>query len=205
MDKWFAKLKNELSKPLPGPAAQQMMSPSMRRPPETNLPSLKASVMILLYIRQQEAYTVFIKRAEYDGVHSGQISFPGGMYEPCDDSLLTTAIRETEEEIGISRNEITPIGMLTCLHVPVTNVNILPVVAILTGQPGFNHDPHEVAFVIEARINDIINPLNKKKKMIRIGDFEIEAPYFDINGHHIWGATAMMLSEFLEVLNKTKL
>ncbi len=205
MDQWFTILRNELQKPLPGIAAQILMSPSLRRSNQIGLPAGKAGVMILLYKRHEDAYMVFIKRAEYDGVHSGQISFPGGMHEPGDDSLLTTAIRETEEEVGISRNDITTIGTLTCLHVPVSNVNILPVVAIFTGQPIFNPDSNEVAFVIEARINDIINPANKKRKTIRIGDFEIEAPYYDINGHHIWGATAMMLSEFLEVLNRAGL
>lgn len=205
MDQWFSILKNELQKPLPGNDAQLLMSPSLRRPNQSGIPAGKAGVMILLYKRLEDVYMVFIRRAEYDGVHSGQISFPGGMHEPGDDSLLTTAIRETEEEIGISWNDMITIGTLTCLHVPVSNVNILPVVAILTGQPVFNPDANEVAFVIEARIKDIINPVNRKRKMIRIGDFEIEAPYFDINGHHIWGATAMMLSEFLEVLNRAGL
>lgn len=205
MDQWFTILKNELQKPLPGSAAQLLMATSLRRPNQIGLPAGKAGVVILLYKQLEEVYVIFIKRAEYDGVHSGQISFPGGMHEPGDDSLLTTAIRETEEEIGISRNDITTIGTLTCLHVPVSNVYIMPVVAILTGQPAFHPDANEVAFVIEARISDIINPTNRKRKMIRIGDFEIEAPYFDVSGQHIWGATAMMLSEFLEVLNRAGL
>ncbi|MBN2482442.1 MAG: CoA pyrophosphatase [Bacteroidales bacterium] len=152
-------------------------------------------------MRHQEVHTVFIRRTEYDGVHSGQISFPGGMHEPCDDSLISTALRETEEEIGISRDSITVIGTLTDLHVPVSNVDILPVVAVVAGQPLFIPDTDEVAFIIEARLTDLNNPSNKKRKMIHIGDFEIEAPYYDINGNHVWGATAMMLSEFLEIVN----
>ncbi|MBN1158910.1 MAG: CoA pyrophosphatase [Bacteroidales bacterium] len=179
------------------------MSPSFRRPAETVLPAGRASVAVLLYIRQQEICTIFIRRTEYDGVHSGQISFPGGMHEYCDDSLIITVLRECEEEIGISRNSLNIIGRLTELHVPISNVDILPVVAIVNGQPLFVPNPEEVEFIIEARLKDLANPLNIKRKMIRIGDFEIETPYYDINNHHIWGATAMILSEFLEVVKKT--
>lgn len=203
MYKWFSILKSELLKPLPGPEAQLRMSPSFRRPAETVLPAGRASVAVLLYIRQQEICTIFIRRTEYDGVHSGQISFPGGMHEYCDDSLIITVLRECEEEIGISRNSLNIIGRLTELHVPISNVDILPVVAIVNGQPLFVPNPEEVEFIIEARLKDLANPLNIKRKMIRIGDFEIETPYYDINNHHIWGATAMILSEFLEVVKKT--
>ena len=202
MDNWIASLKKELSKPLPGAAAQLEMSPSKLRLPETYTPAASGSVMILLYARKGEVYTLFIKRAEYDGVHSGQISFPGGMYETGDDSRRSTALRETEEETGVSQNDMSVIGELTSLHIPVSNVDVLPFVAVFDGQPLFTPDKNEVEFVIEARVDDLINPDNKKKKMIHIGDFEIEAPYFNVNGHHVWGATAMILSEFLEIVKR---
>ena len=160
--------------------------------------------MILLFRKQHTLHTVFIKRAEYPGVHSGQISFPGGMFEPGDPSLIETAMRETEEEIGISRNRIRVVGHLSVLHIAVSNVDVLPVVAVLAGPPEYTADHAEVEYIIEAKLEDLLDSHNIKREMITAGDFEIEAPYYDIDGHHIWGATAMMLSEFLEIMEKLR-
>jgi 8-oxo-dGTP pyrophosphatase MutT (NUDIX family) len=203
MERWFQKLKQEFNRPLPGPAAQVLMSPSSRRMPETALPPTKGSVMILLFPVHQECCTLFIKRAKYNGVHSGQISFPGGMHETIDDSRVATALRETEEEIGILRNSITVIGKLTSLHIPVSNVDVLPVVSLLKEKPECVPDPNEVEYVIEAKLSELLHPAAVKRETIRVGDHEFVAPYYDLRGHHIWGATAMMLSEFLEIVKRT--
>lgn len=204
MDTWFERLRQELSGPLPGPEAQLLMSPSVRRMPDNTGKVAKGSVMILLYPFQKEIYTLFIKRARYDGVHSGQISFPGGMHESGDDSPVATALRETEEEIGIPRDNLTVIGMLTPLHIPVSNVNVIPVVGVLENKPVCVPDPYEVDFVIDAKLKDLVHPNNQKRKKIRAADLDFEAPYYDLQGNHIWGATAMILSEFLEIVRRIR-
>ena len=202
MDTWFETLRQELTGPLPGTEAQLQMAPSPIRMPGKEIPPAKGSVMILLYPFRKEVCIVFIKRATYDGVHSGQISFPGGMHESGDESGFATALRETEEEIGIPRNSMTVIGKLTSLHIPVSNVDVLPVVSVMESKPCYVPDPNEVEFIIEARMTDLIHPATRKSKKLRVGDLDIEAPYYDVGGNHIWGATAMILSEFLEIVKK---
>jgi len=202
MDAWFEKLRRELTRPLPGPEAQLLMSPSARRMTgKGGLPE-KGSVMILLYSFQKKIHTLFIKRATYDGVHSGQISFPGGMHESGDGSPFDTALRETEEEIGIPRERMQVIGKLTQLHIPVSNVDVTPVVGVIEDKPVCVPDPNEVELVIHAKLEDLLRPANISSETIRVGDLDIEAPFYGLQEHHIWGATAMMLSEFLEVVKR---
>jgi len=166
-------------------------------------PLKKSGVLLLLYPCKEFIYTVFIKRTEYEGIHSGQISFPGGMFEKGDDSLAHTALRETMEETGMLFDEAIIIGKLTPLHIPVSNTEVFPYVAISDKRPAFAHDPAEVQYLIETRIDELLNPVNHKIKTMSIAGNEFEVPYFDIQNNHIWGATAMILSEFLEVVKNS--
>jgi 8-oxo-dGTP pyrophosphatase MutT (NUDIX family) len=200
---WCALLQAELSEPLPGIEIQQKMAPSIRRMAVNAEPGKKSSVMVLVYPFQGFLYTVFIKRSEYKGVHSGQISFPGGMSEATDHSLVFTALREVFEEIGIPASAISVIGQLTSLHIPVSNVNVYPFVGITQSRPVFIPDPAEVESPIETRLEDLINPANCKSKLMQINDQVIKVPYYDIQDNHIWGATAMILSEFLNVVKRS--
>jgi len=205
MKDWRALLKEELSRPLPGLEIQLKMAPSMRRMAKNAEPDKNGCVMVLVYPYQGFLYTVFIKRSEYEGVHSGQISFPGGMSEASDNSLVYTALRETCEEIGISASVISVIGQLTTLHIPVSNVNVYPIVGIIETRPDFIPNPAEVNFLIETRLKDLINPANLKTKLIQINEQMIKVPYYDIRDNHIWGATAMILSEFLCIVENAKI
>lgn len=202
---WIEKLEEELAKPLPGIEAQQRLSPPERRNAEYPLHNVKKSaVLILLYRINGELKTVFIKRAEYDGIHSGQVSLPGGVYENVDGNMQNTALRETQEETGLSPDNIRVIGTLTSLHIPVSNYLVYPFVGFCANEPEFHPDPVEVSYLIETSITELLKPENRKKKIMTIGDSAIEIPYFDIEGNHIWGATAMIISEFLEVIGKMK-
>jgi 8-oxo-dGTP pyrophosphatase MutT (NUDIX family) len=200
MDKnWVTILTEEFKKPLPGVEAQQRMSPLVKLPATTDLPLKKSGVLLLLYPHEEDVYTVFIKRTEYDGIHSGQISLPGGMFEKTDGALSNTALRETMEETGMLLKEAKIIGQLTCLHIPVSNIHVFPFVAVCNKRPDFIPDPIEVQYLIETRLDELFNPLNHKNMIMQITGSALTVPYFDIQGNPIWGATAMIVSEFLEV------
>lgn len=202
MTPWMLKLKEAFSEPLPGPDAQMLMSPSVRRSAASDGPRKKSAVLIVLYENLHKICTVFIKRTEYEGVHSGQISFPGGMHKPDDLSTTHTALRETMEETGIQIGAVTVIGALTPLHIPVSNTEVHPYVAICRQRPDFNHDPSEVQYLIESSLETLLDPGNRKSEGMLIAGEVVEIPYFLVQGHHIWGATAMILSEFLEIFKR---
>jgi 8-oxo-dGTP pyrophosphatase MutT (NUDIX family) len=200
---WIERLQAELAQPLPGLSAQMLMAPSLRRPGEANIPIRDSGVLLLLYPVQNIMCTVFMKRPEYGGPHSGQISFPGGKIESGDTTLVETALRESYEEIGVPPGSVRVLGVLTPLHITVSNFKVLPVVGFSAEKPNFTTDSGEVEYLIEARIDMLVDPGIVKKENLILGDQSLEAPYFDIHGQHIWGATAMILSEFLEVVRRS--
>ncbi|MBN1145556.1 MAG: CoA pyrophosphatase [Bacteroidales bacterium] len=202
MTNWISRLSEELQKPLPGVEAQLRMSPSLMRAPTGNTPFKKSGVLLLLFPCDDSICIVFIKRTEYEGVHSGQVSFPGGKYEENDLTLAHTALRETMEETGIPADEIKIIGYLTPLHIPVSNTDVFPYVGVSQNRPIFKYDPFEVEYLIEVRVEELMHPANQKHEIISMAGKDIEVPYFDIQNNHIWGATAMILSEFLEIAKK---
>ncbi|HLO58066.1 MAG TPA: CoA pyrophosphatase [Bacteroidales bacterium] len=200
--RWVERLKNELTRPLPGIEAQMRLSPPARNLIEPDRQTRESAVMIMLYPVGEEITTVFIKRTEYEGVHSGQVSLPGGMRKKSDVTLEQTALRETFEETGVSPELIQVIGHLTSLHIPVSGNLVFPFVGICENKPLFIPDPFEVKYLIEASLDELTNPSNRKSKVMSIAGYEIDIPYFDIQGDHIWGATAMIMSEFLEVVER---
>lgn len=201
-ENWVKRLKYELQQPLPGTEAQLKMSPLVSRPVATDKPLKKSAVLILLYPFDKQIFTVFIKRTEYQGVHSGQISLPGGIFKKSDIDLSNTALRETMEETGIPADQIEIIGKLTYLHIPVSNISVYPFVALFRNRPEFHPDSFEVQYLIETSLDEFFNPLNRKLKDMTFGTYGLEVPYYDIRDNHIWGATAMIMSEFLEVVKR---
>jgi 8-oxo-dGTP pyrophosphatase MutT (NUDIX family) len=195
-------LKKRLKKALPGEAAQLMMAPSYRHLFPANEKEGDAGVMILLYPVSGELTTVFMKRTEYPGVHSGQISFPGGRFEKEDIDLQTTALRETEEEFGINAKTIDVLGKLTPLLIPVSRMEVHPFVGYLPQQPMFLPNPEEVASLIEVKISDLLNASTIKTKPHSYKDFNGSIPYYEFEENHVWGATAMILAEFTEIIRE---
>ena len=159
-----------------------------------------SSVLILLYPHNNELYVVFMKRTMDNTPHSGQISFPGGRFEPGDNSLQDTALRETEEELGISASEIEILGHLTPLQIQVSNMEVTPFIGVSYKKPLFIPNPEEVDYLIEVKVKDLFNPGIIEEKVEYIRGNRIEMPYYNINDNHIWGATAMILSEFLDIM-----
>lgn len=164
----------------------------------------ESAVLILLYERDSKPYIVFTQRAVYKGVHSGQISFPGGRKDDTDTSFEYTALRETQEEIGVNSNDISIVGTLTHLYIPVSNYLVFPYVGILNTEPNFVKEEKEVDKILEIALDDLTNERNVVEKIIQIRDRNIQyrTPAYHINENDIWGATAMILCEFLEVLKR---
>jgi len=201
---FFENLKEELKKELPGEKAQIKMAPGVRNHFKPKEKSKKAGVLILLYQKNRELFISFIQRTEYNGPHSGQISFPGGKIEKSDRNIIETALRESNEEIGINPELVEIIGQLTPLHIPVSNFLVYPIVGIYKEKPDFKIDPNEVKSIIEVKISDLLDPKNCTSKEFRYGDLSFNAPIYNPDNLTIWGATAMMLSEFLEILIENK-
>lgn len=208
MNKFADILKKELVKKLPGTEIQWEMASSDRMirnfPRSPGHDARVAAVLILLYPQNGLVYTVFMQRHNYDGVHGGQISFPGGKKEDADKDIIHTAIREAEEETGIDPKGISVLGTLTPLFIPVSNMIVTPVVAWTDKKPEFNHQPEEVVFLINAELNRFLDPSIIKIKPFEISGEMINIKYFDYDGHVIWGATAMILNELLTIIKRRK-
>ncbi len=204
---FISSIKDELARPLPGIDAQMKMTPITRQREMFKAkhvsPPMESAVLILLFPYKKQLQIALIKRAAYDGVHSAQIAFPGGKHEENDDTLIVTALRETHEEIGINPSEISILGKLTKLYIPPSNFNVLPVIGFMKNKPHFIIDEKEVEEVLIVRLSELINPGTIQYKKIESRDkSQISVPCYFINSKIIWGATAMIISELLEVVRR---
>ena len=202
---FIEKIKNRFVNPLPGKAAQSKMAPKIAREFTPATDARIACVLALLYPKNNDWSIVLIERVTSnikDDRHSGQISFPGGQYEASDGLLVQAALREAEEEIGVFSKDISIIGQLSDMYIPVSNFLVHPFVGYMDYAPNFVPQPSEVKDILEVPI-----PVLQDPSTVQFTDYKIptgmtlkDVPYYSINGHIVWGATAMMLSEFLEVV-----
>lgn len=202
--RFTAEFTDLLKHKLPGEIAHSRLAPAHRQELlslRKNSPSPRlSSVLILMFREENVVKLVFTKRVEYDGIHSGQVSFPGGKAEPTDADLSITALRETHEEIGLDPENIVIIGTLSDLYVPPSNFIIRPFVAIYRGEPHFVPDPVEVAEIFSVPLSYLIHyGKDIKHSIIYRTGVEMQVPGFKFGQHLIWGATAMILSEFLDL------
>lgn len=204
MRHFIDRLAQNLQRPLPGQPAQYRMAHAVRRHQSSPPPDARqAGVMALLFPAQGHWHLTFIQRvaSNPNDRHSGQISFPGGKREPSDESLLQTALRETHEEIGVSPVEVTVLGALTPLYIPVSNFEVHPFVGYAEAPPVFSPQASEVTAVLTMPIDYFSDPANMRKTDLTVApNITLKSvPYFDLNGEVLWGATAMILSELLAV------
>ena len=203
-------LKEQLQLPLPGKEAQYKLATKTRTPYKNKTTPKEvrlASVLCLLYPKNDHLFIPLIQRViAINDKHSGQISFPGGKLEPTDKSCEDGALREANEEIGIQPKDVSIIGRLTPLYVPVSNFQVFPFVGYLNYAPKFTAQEKEVAEIVEVALEELIAPETLKYKSMSYKDkFTVKnVPYFDVNDKTIWGATAMMLNELIEVINQVK-
>ena len=200
-------LENALKEPKPGLDAQLMMMPHPR--PGNQLYSevedtcVKAGVLILLYPWKDRLHVVFTRRTDRVDFHQAQISFPGGQQEQ-DESFKEAALREAHEEVNISPESVRILGELTPLYVPPSNYCVYPVVAFSNSRPDFRPSEHEVEEVIEVPLNHLLNPENIRRETWHYKGRDIEVPFYSFKEDKIWGATAMILAELLDLLNRIR-
>jgi 8-oxo-dGTP pyrophosphatase MutT (NUDIX family) len=204
---FIEKLTSCFNHPLPGLDAHLEMAPLYRRDEIINVThydhATKSSVLILFYCKKGQEHLVFIKRPEYDGIHSGQIALPGGRWEAHDKDYYETATREAHEETGIDVSKVSLLGKLTNLYIPPSNYLVYPFVAMYDGKPIFKPDPKEVAGILEIPFRFFLLPTSiKTVKLTLKSGLIIQTPCFDFRGTIVWGATAMMINELI-ILWKT--
>lgn len=196
-------LEEKLVGPKPGLKAQLGMCPNPRPGNqvyyEVEESSLKAGVLVLFYPRENKLHLVLTRRTDNVDFHKGQISFPGGRLE-AGEGLEQAALREAQEELEVDPDSIRILGTLTPLYIPPSNYCIYPVVALTERRPDFRPSQIEVAEVLEIPLDHLLNPHNVQREMWVIRGADVEVPFYVFGEHKIWGATAMVLAELLEII-----
>jgi 8-oxo-dGTP pyrophosphatase MutT (NUDIX family) len=201
-------VRRALTKPLLGLLAQQAMMPPYRQnlvPREIVNPK-HGGVLILLYPKNGEWYFVLTRRTDHLETHKGQISLPGGGHEPHDVDYQATALREAREELNIELNHYEVLGQLSTIYVPPSNFYVYPTVAYIDHRPDFHPDPFEVAEVIEVSLTKMLDPQTRVVEewtMPQYNGLKVMMPHYRVgaqNEHKVWGATAIMLAEFVAMI-----
>lgn len=195
-----SKLRSLLEGKLPGKEAQFKMAPESRPSISHDKNCRNAAVLLMFFKEENMLKTVFMRRNEYDGPHSGQISLPGGMRERSDSDLSITALRETEEETGVISSQIEIVGKLSPLYIPISRFCVHPYLGWFEGSPQFKPDKTEVQYLFYPEVREFSDPKNCKYGTINHRTGTIETPYYSIQNEIVWGATAMIMSEFTSLI-----
>ena len=189
----------ELSNFDPEQAHLQMMPIRAKHRPE-HLPGKArvGGVLVLLYCSNDEMMVVLTHRRDDLSSHPGQISFPGGRQEPSE-PIQHTALRETFEEIGVDSTYIEVIGQLAPLYILPSDFEVFAFVAWYQngGKPAFKPNPAEVAEIIEVPLSHLLDPSTRQEGLWQFRGHEMTFPFFAVDNHRVWGATAMMLNELV--------
>jgi len=199
---FITQLKITINNDLPGKESHQKMRVIYDQSielPFSKINSTQAAVLILLYLADNEIYFFLTKRTDELKHHKGQISLPGGTQEG-NEKLIDTALRETQEEIGINKTSISIIGTITPLFVPVTGFMIYPFIGYSLNKLNPKPDPVEVATIFSVNISDLLNKENRTTEQRNIRGYDVQVPYFKLNDYQVWGATSMILSEFRDLI-----
>lgn len=201
------KLEVRLAQSLPAALAHEAMRAvdSSGSPPQFNhsVPPRPGSVLLLLYPGIDGAiHFPLIKRPDYTGTHSGQVSFPGGKAE-AGETKIQTALREAEEEVGVHPSDVTVLGLMSDFLVVPSNFMVTPVVGYTNKRPQFVPDKIEVVRILEGDVRSLLPATAiHVSEIIVAKTYKLNAPHFIIDTEMVWGATAMMLNEFRMMVNE---
>ncbi|MBL7955909.1 MAG: CoA pyrophosphatase [Flavobacteriales bacterium] len=201
-----ARLQRRLSGPLPGHDAFLELSgykrPDLERARQLDPPPRESAVLALIYPKDSVLHLLLMVRPTYDGVHSGQVSFPGGKREPNDVDLAQTALREFGEETGADPRQVNVLGELSNVYIPPSRMLVTPYVGFAERIGPWQPDTKEVARLLEVPMEHVMRNdiLKRREQFIQIMGRSVEIPYFDLAGEVVWGATAMMIAELRELL-----
>jgi len=207
-DLFIQHLIERLQRPLPGREAQYKMAHAIRHNyPAEAKNAQQAGVLALFYPKDGHWHIVLIERDNRNpnDRHRGQISFPGGKFEANDQTLAVTALREAEEEVNAPVNDIQLLGPLTQLYIPVSNFIVSPYVGMMTYTPTFSPQEEEVKAILEIPFHLFTDPANVQQKNMRVAqNITLQnVPFFNIYGRTVWGATAMMINELVELIRNS--
>lgn len=198
-------LQLRLQNPLPGHSsyAHIINSERLKSTQKPDAKTRQSAVLILLFEKAGEVQLPLILRPPYDGTHGGQVGLPGGKKEHFDENLQRTALREAQEEIGVKALDVKILADLTEVYIPVSNYLVQPVLGYMSIKPSFYPDKREVEKIIMTKITDLLRPDLSSNRLIDVQGRQIEVPGFEIDGHWVWGATALILSELIELLKES--
>ena len=178
-------------------AARERMQPETRQlQPAAGPTARQASVLLLLWRQDEALRFVLTRRAQGLRGHSGQVSLPGGRREPGDADAAATALRETREELGIAEGAVRPLGWLGEIYIPPSDFVVRPLVGALDAAPRFRPCAAEVAEVLCVPLAQLFEGERKRVSLRRAQGRDARIPWYALEGHMVWGATAMLLSEF---------
>lgn len=196
-----SQLSDRLALPLPGIEAHIKMAPPQRfpknNPYQPNETTRTGCVLLVLFPNEGgELCFPLMLRPEYGGTHSGQVSLPGGKHELEDEDLMHTALREMEEEMGVAITREQVVGQLSTVYIPPSNFLVHPFVAVMEEEPTFTPSENEVAKLFFVNVEELQEDHNRLSKPLKFKGKDIMVPFFQLDNNMVWGATAMMLSEF---------
>jgi len=168
--------------------------------PDPGTPLRPAAALLLLYPHENEWHVPLTVRGAGLRHHTGQVSLPGGRLDHLGESVEDAALREAHEEIGVNPADVRVLGELTPVHVLVSGFTLHPIVAITDRRPAFSPAPYEVEEVLEVSLDDLQDASRIRQGTRMREGIAVEYPYFDLFGHQVWGATAMVLGEFICLL-----
>ncbi len=195
-------LARALAGPLPGPAAQGRMAPAPRpgwQPGRVPGGLRDAAALALFYPRAGAPHLLLTVRAADLPHHGGQISLPGGEVEP-GESIEDAALREADEEVGVDRASVRLLGRLSAMHIPVSGYALHTVVGIANTAGAWVPHAREVARVLEAPLDALLDPARRAVETRRYEGRDYDVPFYEVEGEKVWGATAMVLAELLALL-----
>ena len=180
-------------------------NPARRFEPPAGVIPRQAAVLLLLYPDGDDLRLPLTVRSDWLPSHRGEVSLPGGAIDPDDDGPIGAALREAHEELGVPAAAVTVWGTLSPLYISPSNFRITPVVGLIDPAPLLRPNDAEVSAVLTVTVRELLDPALVLEEQWVLHGAEVRVPFFVIGGHKVWGATAIVLSEFVARMRRVML